>query len=297
VLKKLLKRILLVFVIGAAILVVFLGYLINLMINRPQFLEPRPLEDKDYQEFWAVNENGHKIFACYFKNQPGQGTVLLCHGHGVSHGLMNDMVAFLRKTGVGLILIDFRAHGRSEGKLCTIGLNEWKDLQAVLAEATRLGYITNETPIAGFGRSMGAATLIHSAEHLPQIKAFILESSFERLRLIAARDAKHNINLPDTPLTDLAFWLIDRITSTPYSQNNPVEKIANIGNRPALLIHDELDHRANESAFKALHAALPNAKTFIAKDARHVQAHKIQPEEFEKTVLQFLTEAGIISQP
>lgn len=293
-LKKLLKRLILVIVISGVLLVVFLAYLVNMMINRPQLVELRQLEDRDFSEFSADNENGHKIYACFYKGQPNQGVVILCHGHGVSRGHLNDMVSFLRQAGLGLILFDFRAHGQSEGKLCTIGLEEWQDVKVVLAAAQKKGFIDDNTALAGFGRSMGAATLINGSMHLPQIKAFILESSFEKLRNIAARDAAHNINLPDTFLTDIAFWLLEKITSASYAKNNPVDNIANIGDRPALLIHDDLDHRANEDAFNALKGALPTAETYVAKGAHHVQAHKVHKEAFEKLVLDFLGRAGIL---
>ena len=293
-LKKFLKRLLIVFIVSVFLIVGFLAYTINLMINRPQLLQPRQLEDPGFTEFSAINENGHRIFACFYQGQPDQGVVVICHGHGVNHGYENDMVAFLRKAGVGIIMFDFRAHGKSEGKLCTVGLHEWNDVKAVLAAAKEKGFVNDDTPIAGFGRSMGAATLINGATQLPQIKAFVLESSFERLRKIAARDAKHNLGLPDTRLTDFAFRIIEKITGASYSGNNPVENIAGIGKRPTLLIHDELDHRANQEAFDALRQAFPSAQTYIARQAGHVQAHRVHPEEFERIFLIFLKNSGII---
>lgn len=295
-LKKIVKRIVLLLLAAGCLLIIFFIFIINMMINRPQLIDPRLLEDRDFTEFTCKNENGHKIHACFYKGTSDQGVVILCHGHGVTHGHMNDMVAFLRQAGLGLILFDFRAHGKSEGKLCTIGLHEWQDIKAIITAAKQQGLIDKTTPLAGYGRSMGAATLINGSAKLPEIKAFILESSFERLRSIAARDARHNLNLPDTFITDLAFKIIDKVTSAAYSKNNPVDNIGAIGPRPALIIHDDLDHRANAEAFNALKAALPSAQTYIAKDSRHVQAHKVHPEEFEKIFLSFLREANILKK-
>lgn len=291
-LKKLLKRVAIVIIAGFVLVVIFLAHLINMMVNRPQLIQPRELDDRNFKEFFATNENGHRLFACFYKGETENGVVLLCHGHGVNHGHMDDMTAFLRQAGLGIILFDFRAHGKSEGQLCTIGLKEKNDAKAVLTAARAQGFINERTKITAYGRSMGAATLINGSADLPEISAFILESSFEKLRKIAARDAWHHIKLPDTPLSDLAFWLIDKITATEYSKNNPVENIKGIGTRPALLIHDELDHRADESAFNALQNALPTAKTFVAKGAGHVQAHKIHGEEFERLILDFMQESG-----
>lgn len=276
--------------------VILIAYLVNLMVNRPQLVAEKHLSDKDFTEFTTLNENGHKIQAYFYSGKPNNGVLLLCHGHGVTHGHMDDMVGFLRKAGLGIILFDFRAHGRSEGKLCSIGVKEWNDIAFVIEAAKKKGFIDESTNLAAYGRSMGAASLINGSAKLPDIKAFILESSFENLRKIAARDAWHNVRIPDTIITDFAFWVIDVVTSTDFSKNAPEEKISGIGTRPAFLIHDELDHRANLDAFNALKSRLPTAETFSAAGTRHVKAHSVHEEEFEKRFLGFLTSSGIISQ-
>lgn len=270
-----------------------LVYTINQMINRPMLASPGVLSDKDYSEFSAISEDGIKIFAVHYQGAPDAGTVLLCHGHGVDLGRMNDMVKFLRVAGYGILLFDFRAHGRSGGKICTIGVHEWKDIKAVLTEARKLGYINEKTRLAAYGRSMGAATLINGSAELPEIKAFILESSFERLRRIAARDAWNVLKLPDTFLTDVGFWLTGLVTGVDYASNNPEEKTRGISNRAVFLIHDEKDHRANLEAFSSLKGRLPQAVTWSVPDAWHVCAHQKAPVEFENRFLNFLFKSGV----
>jgi pimeloyl-ACP methyl ester carboxylesterase len=292
--EKLLKKLLWAMALVVFAFVCFVGYLINLMINRPMLGRLKELKDESFTQFWVKNENGHKINAMFYPGKPENGVVVLCHGHGVAAGNLDDMVPFLKKAGVGILLFDFRAHGKSEGRLCTIGLHEHNDIKQVLKAAKDEGLITDNTKVAAYGRSMGAASLINGSAGLSEVDAFILESSFEELRKIAARDARHNVGVPDTFLIDLTFWVVEKITSVPYLQNKPVEKIAGIGSRPTMLIHDELDHRANEDAFAALHAALPAAQTFVASGARHVQAHKIHEAEFERLFLQFLKDAAVI---
>ena len=258
------------------------------MIYRPVLAKKATLTDKDYIQFFATTADKIKIRACFYKGKTSAGTILLCHGHGVTLEYMNDMVSFLRAKGYSLLLLDFRAHGKSGGKYTSIGLNEWKDIAAVIKEATKLGLITQKTEIAAYGRSMGAATLINGAEYLPRIHIFMLESSFERLRLVAARDGWRILKIPDTFITDIIFWIVSKITAIPYNQDNPVDNIAKIGKRPTLLIQDGLDPRATMESFNALKAKLPSAKTFIAKNAWHVKAHKTEPQAFEKCIIDFL---------
>jgi len=288
-----LKKILYIILCLACLLLVVLVYLVNTVINRPNFVAPGKLSDPDYHEFSAVTADGINIHAAYYQGVAGAGTVLLCHGHGVNLNYMDDMVGFLRKAGYSLLLLDFRAHGRSGGKLCSIGLHEWQDIKAILTKARELGYWSEGSPLAAYGRSMGAATLINGAANLPEIKAFVLEASFARLRLVAANDAYNTAWLPDTPLSDLLIWLIGKMTGIDYASNQPVEQAKHLADRPVFLIHDELDIRADLPQFEMLKKSMPHARTWISPDSWHVCAHKQNPVEFEGKFLDFLHGAGI----
>ncbi len=289
ILRKLLLLICLV-VTGVVFAVVLL---VNAMINRPVLATPGRLSSGDFTEIKARTDDGIDIHAIHYPGVPGAGTVLLCHGHGVNLMRLDDMVGFLRRAGYSLLLLDFRAHGRSGGKYCTVGVHEWKDIRAVLDAARKGGLISDDTPLAAYGRSMGAATLINGSEHLPEIRAFILESSFERLRKIAARDAWNLFYLPDTFLTDLVFWAVQRVTGIDYAGNAPEDRTGGFGSRPVFLIHDEKDVRATREAFDSLHGRLPQAQTWVVKGAWHVCAHHESPVEFEMRFLDFLHRSGV----
>jgi pimeloyl-ACP methyl ester carboxylesterase len=288
-----LKKILFTAIFLTGLLLLGLVYLVNTVINRPNFVAPGKLSDPDYKEFSAVTADGIKIHAAFYQGAAGAGTVLLCHGHGVNLNYMDDMVGFLRKAGYSLLLLDFRAHGRSGGKLCPIGLHEWQDIRAVLTKAEELGYWSKSLPLAAYGRSMGAATLINGAANLPEIKAFILESSFARLRMVAANDAYKTAWLPDTPLSDLAIWFIGKITGIDYARNQPVEQAKHLADRAVFLIHDELDSRADLPQFEMLKKSMPHARSWVSPDSWHVCAHKQNPVEFQGNFLDFLHTAGI----
>ncbi len=291
--RKICKKVLFIALLLGFLVVLVLVNFINKMINRPLLASKMTLSDRDFTEFSAVTEDGISIFACFYQGVKNASTVLLCHGHGVDMGRMDDMVKFLRVAGYNLLLLDFRAHGKSGGTLTSIGLHEWKDIKATLGAAKEKGFINENTLIAAYGRSMGAATLINGARHLPEIGAFILESSFERLRMIAARDARRHLMLPDTFFTDIVFWIIGMVTGIDYSANAPEKEVVGLGDRPVLLIHDEKDYRADINALNALKKGLPHAEVWSVADAWHVCAHERSPVEFENRFLNFLYNAGI----
>jgi hypothetical protein len=140
---------------------------------------------------------------------------------------------------------------------------------------------------------MGAATLINGAAELPEIRAFILESSFARLRQVASNDAYNNVFMPDTPFSDLVFRLTSKATGIDYLSNQPVEQAKHLADRAVFLIHDELDSRADLPQFNLLKNEMPHARIWISPETWHVCAHSKNPQEFEGKFLDFLYHSGL----
>lgn len=288
-----LKKLLYIVLFLSGLLFLVLAYLVNLVINRPNFVEPGRLKDLGFKEFSAITSDGIQIHAIFYEGAAGADTVLLCHGHGVNLNYMDDMVDFLRVAGYNLLLLDFRAHGRSGGRLSPIGLHEWKDIRAVLDKAKELGYLKDGMNLAAYGRSMGAASLLNGAAELTEIKAFILESSFASLRMVAANDAFHAIWMPDTPLSGLAIWLVSKLTGIDYAGNQPLMQTKHLSERATFLIHNELDTRADLTQYKMLVERIPQATVWTSPQSWHVCAHRKNPVEFENRFIDFLYQSGI----
>lgn len=286
-------------------------FVTDVALRRPHFSPLTEKEDPDTFAFQAVNKRGLKIHAWYSPGQPAAPVVLLCHGHAVDHGQMYDVQDFVRKAGYAVLALDFRAHGRSEGTFTSLGLHEWEDIDAVLQEAEARGLISRPTPIAAYGRSMGAVALINGAARLTRIGAFLLESPFAELRAVAANDARHQFLLPDCFLIDLVFLYQEWVTGISFFTNRPVQTIVGCGSRPVLLIHDAKDRRADQTAFDSLRQALAAADetasaratgtasgiplhlTSVYPAANHVGAMWSEPERFQREFIGFLASAGM----
>lgn len=290
----------------------------NAALCRPQFTPLADKEDPDTFAFHALNVRGQKIAAWYSPGRPSAPVVLLCHGHAVDHGQHREVHEFLRKGGYAILTLDFRAHGRSDGTYTSLGHQEWEDLDAVIREAEARGLISSTIPIAAYGRSMGAVTLINGSARLPRIGAFLLESPFAELRAVMANDARKLFMMPDCFILDLAFLYQEWRTGLSFFANRPVAAIAGCGSRPVLLIHDGKDVRADGEAFDALRAALAEAdrklvpadissagatftpplhRTSVYQHAHHVGAQWSEPERFQREFLEFLTAAGMGLSP
>ena len=132
-----------------------------------------------------------------------KGTVALFHGHGsTKSGVIAESAAF-RKMGYNTLLIDFRAHGNSEGNVSTIGYDEAEDVKLVYDFIKSRG----EKNIILWGISMGAATITKAINDYDLKPAkVILEMPFGSI-LDAAQGRIKMMHLPPEPLATLVtFW-------------------------------------------------------------------------------------------
>ena len=59
-------------------------------------------------------------------------TIIIAHGLGASKSDYVNLSGFLSSNGFNVLLFDFRAHGESEGKSCSLGLKEQLDITAAI---------------------------------------------------------------------------------------------------------------------------------------------------------------------
>ncbi len=109
------------------------------------------------------------------------GAPVMIQAHGYRSGGIRDMCGankIARENGINSLLIDMRAHGKSEGHTLTFGIKERYDiLDWISYLQTRFG---KETPLFLSGVSMGAATVLLTAElPLPDaVKGIIADSPY-----------------------------------------------------------------------------------------------------------------------
>lgn len=127
-----------------------------------------------HEDVTVISYDGLKLHALYFPLEGAERTVIAFHGFKSS--AFNDFAIsfpFYRTKGCNLLLVDQRAHGKSEGRYITFGVRERYDCLKWTE------YIASHTPeghkIYLAGVSMGAATVEMAANlGLPDKVAGIL---------------------------------------------------------------------------------------------------------------------------
>jgi uncharacterized protein len=223
-------------------------------------LTPADLGLVKYEDLRLTTSDGLKLAAWYIP--PRNGAVVICiHGLAINRGQFLKEAVFLHRKGFGVLLLDLRNHGDSEGTKTTFGLDETRDLAAAVAFIRqREG---SETPIAAFGHSLGAVTALLAAVQIPEIRVVIAVSPFASL--------EDNINEGVRVLTGLdpRFFAPQILFFGQYeagvdiSAVRPVEVIGRISPRAVLLIHGAKDDLLPVQNSLRLYAAAREPKELV----------------------------------
>lgn len=159
--------------------------------------------DSTFKTVYLKTKDSLKLEAWYIPVDSAIGTVCLFHGHGSTKSGVAKEAEEFRKLGYNTLLLDFRAHGNSEGNTCTIGYDEAEDVKLAF------DYIKNkgEKNIVLWGISMGASTITKAIKdyHLQPAKV-ILEMPFGTIEDAVIGRVKM-MGLPPQPIaTLLTFW-------------------------------------------------------------------------------------------
>lgn len=189
----------------------------------------------------VVTSDGVPIGGWYIPAGNGAGptatTVILVHGYADNKsGLLKYAERLHERFNV--VAFDLRNGGRSGSGNTTFGLDERNDLEAIVDWLAR-----EKAPahIAVMGNSMGGGTTMIAAATDPRIEAVILDSTHARVVSILNRRMEVDEGLPSVP-TVWALMTGSRLrTGVDLDQGDPVEYVAELGDRPLLVIHGTAD--------------------------------------------------------
>jgi pimeloyl-ACP methyl ester carboxylesterase len=211
--------------------------------------------------------------------------------HGVSDNRVGDLgvADYLLRAGYGVVMMDSRAHGESEGDIATYGWKERYDVRNVVAplEAT-------ERPqcIFAFGVSMGGGIALQAAAVDPRIAAVAAEAPFSSFREASYDYAGFHRNpwlgrILFRTVVEAGFIATKRTAGFWPSDVSPENSVAQRP-FPILLISDGADVVLPLRHQQAILAAATGSKElWIVTGATHASAMGVAPEEYEHRVLAF----------
>ncbi len=205
---------------------------------------------------------------CWFipTDQRAKGVVLLFHGYTSKKSNMLNASYVFRRLGFHCLLVDFRAHGDSEGLESTIGYKEAEDVKRCY-ESMKRRY--PRLPLLLMGTSMGSVSILKAIhDYNLQPDKLIIECPFKDMRTAIVQRFKR-FKLPTAVLPDVLLFWGDWQTGIKSRAHSSVDYAASV-TMPTLLLYGAQDKRVDRTEVDAVLEALAGPRQLIVfEEAGH----------------------------
>ena len=277
----------------ASLILLLLYALLRPLLSAWLFTQPRRVRPADrtpadwgaaYEDVTLSSDGGH-LRGWYVPSRNGAAVVLL-HDHGANRLALAPHAAMLTRAGYGVLLLDLRAHGRSDGRRFNRGAAVDDALAAVAWVARRHDV---QARVAVLGVGLGGTLALHAAAR----NAFIRGAAADGPLPGALPDLPPPSGVADRlwryPQAYLFHAALERLAPDPRLPAN-AHALNRLGGRPLLLISagKRREHRLTRHLF----AAADEPKTlYEIPDAAHATGWAVAPEEYDQQLLAFFGRA------
>ncbi|MDH7499703.1 MAG: alpha/beta hydrolase [candidate division NC10 bacterium] len=217
--------------------------------------------------------------------------VILCHGLGASKSDFVELAAYLCRKGFHVLLFDFRAHGDSGGKRCSLGYLEKMDLLAALRLLQGKGEV-DPHGIGVYGFSLGGAVAIMAAAESSEFKAVVADTAFSSMEEEAAHALTQIYHLPRYPFLRLGKLAYRVLFGFGLEAISPMSAIGKLSGRPLLLIAGVGDETIPDAHAGYLYEAAGQPKElWLIQGAIHGGTLAAAGPEYERRVERFFSGA------
>ena len=205
---------------------------------------------------------------------PGRSEVTLLWFHGnsgnISHRLDNILM-LNRRLGVGILIIDYRGYGLSEGKPSERGL--YMDAEAALDYLTSDLGLDSERDVILLGRSLGAGVAVEMATR-HRVRGAILESGFTSIREMA-----------DSSDSKLPISLVLLLFEARYDSISKIGRVES----PVMILHGDRDDTVPYWMAEKLYGAANDPKTlYPIRGASHNDTVYVGGEAYFEALEEFI---------
>lgn len=243
------------------------------------------LAQKEQEDVYITSEDGLRLHGTFFPCEGSNKAVICFHGY-TSEGLndFSSIAKFYMEQGFNLMVVDERAHGKSEGTYIGFGCLDRRD-GALWTEyvVKRLG---EDCRIMLHGISMGGATVLMSTGlDLPtQVKAVVSDCAFTSAWEVFSHVLKTMYHIPAFPMMQIADRMARQEAGYGLDECNAREEVKK-SNVPILFIHGDADTFVPCSMVYELYEACRTPKELLViKGASHAEAYYKEPDSYEHAV-------------
>lgn len=243
------------------------------------------LAQKEQEDVYITSDDGLRLHGTFFPCDGSNKAVICFHGY-TSEGLndFSSIAKFYMEQGFNLMVVDERAHGKSEGTYIGFGCLDRRD-GALWTEyvVNRLG---EDCRIMLHGISMGGATVLMSTGlDLPtQVKAVVSDCAFTSAWEVFSHVLKTMYHIPAFPMMQIADRMARQEAGYGLDECNAREEVKK-SSVPILFIHGDADTFVPCSMVYELYEACRTPKELLViKGASHAEAYYKEPDSYEHAV-------------
>lgn len=247
-----------------------------------------------HEDLSITSHDGLKLCGKYYEYEKGAPVELLFHGY--RGNAERDIAAGIERCfslGRSAVLIDQRASGKSEGKVTSFGINEYRDCLAWVDFAVK--HFGDDVKIVLTGVSMGAATvMIAAGEPLPKnVVSVLADCGYSSAREIIKKVIREmklpaNILYPFVKLGAKIFGGFD------LDSKSPMEAMKNC-QVPIIFIHGDADDFVPADMSRALsEACTAKNKLTLIEGAGHGIAYLKDKDGYVGALRDFEEECGFM---
>ncbi len=245
-----------------------------------------------FEEVSVTSFDGLKLAGRYYHLTDGAPLVIFFHGYRCS-GLRdgNGIFLYTRKLGFNVLLVDQRAHGKSEGTTITFGIKGRYDCKSWVDYAVkRFG---KEQKIYLSGLSMGGATVLMAADiGLPEnVIGILADCPYSSPKAILCSVIKQ-MGFPVKWTYQMAKLSAKWIGKFDIEEASALTSVRN-SRIPILILHGDADDFVPcYMSIDCQAAGKDNVRLKLIKGAAHGMSHCVDTEGYEEAVYAFLQETG-----
>lgn len=212
---------------------------------------------------------------------------VICHGHTVNRMNSIKYAAVFYKLGFNVVIYDHCYFGESEGKFCTLGHYERRDLSKVIDFSRE--QFGQDCILALHGESMGAVTVLTELGVRSDIDLVVADCPFSNTLDYYKELFTKLTHLPGFPIVEMTGCIAKMKYGYDYKKCNPIDDVKN-SDVPVCFIHGKADDYIYPHHSEDMYAVCNNplSEIHLVPNARHACSHMVDPENYYLIVKNFV---------
>lgn len=242
---------------------------------------------RPHEDVWIRSRDGLLLHGTFFPGEGDRSRMVICF-HGYTSQGTSDFIGlsgYYLKRGFQMLLVDERAHGKSEGKYIGFGCLDRQDaLQWIDWAVKQSG---EDVRLLLHGISMGGATVLMTSglELPPQVRGIVSDCAFTSPKYVFRHVLHTMYHIPAFPLLNIADRINRRQAGYGLDECNAAREVRKT-RIPVLLIHGDEDTFVPCSMCTEIYenCASSDKTRLIIKGAGHAESYYKNTEAYEQAL-------------